>query len=266
MALDLSSVFAKTARSNEHLDELKERVRERLEPGDFTVSMELNAGATEHVWTFRAPRGTDFTEISLCVGDCVHNLRSALDHLVYSIAVHESGRNPPPDETVLAFPLTKTSAEFKKAKNRIRTLSINLQKVIEKVQPYNRTTRGLPCVLGALARFDDTDKHRLLKVVALLPRFNSTAVGWENVEGEGHQIKVNGEWAADGLKDGTEMCRMLFSSPQPRMYGTFNGTFFLGIRHELGPPTSGISEVVGLLTALIDDVQAVVKTVSEAVV
>jgi hypothetical protein len=39
------------------------------------------------------------------IGDCLPNLRCALDHLVYAIAIHESGQSPPPCEGSLAFPI-----------------------------------------------------------------------------------------------------------------------------------------------------------------
>lgn len=225
--------------------------------------MQLNADATEHVWKFHAPRGTDFIDVSVCVGDCIHNLRSALDHLVYAIAVHESGQNPPPDENVLAFPLANKPSEFKRAKNRIRTLRIGVQKAIEQVQPYNRTTNGKPSALGVLAKLDDIDKHRLLQLVALMPH-STRAGGWENVVGE---KKITfGDWPKVGMSDGAVICTMSFSFPQPNFKGTFEGTFSLALRHELEPPYSGITEIVRLLNAVGAEVESVVKTVATAVV
>lgn len=263
MSLDLSSVFAKTTRSKENFEEVKTRALARLKPEDFQVSMQLKPDGTEHVWKFHAPRGTDFTDISVCVGDCIHNLRSALDHLVYAIAVHESGKNPPPDENVLAFPLANKPGDFKKAKNRIRTLSVGVQKAIEQLQPFNRSTNGKPSAFGVLAKLDDIDKHRLLQVVALVPRFRSTSLGWENVEGENHKLTF-GDWPEVGLKDGSIICTMHFNSPQPNMKGTFTGAFFLAIRHDVGPPYSGITEVLQLLNGVGAEVEYAIKTVGTA--
>src|SRR4051794_32749877 len=42
---------------------------------------------------------------SLVAGDCVHNLRSALDNLIYAIAIYQSRQNPPPDDKSLQFPI-----------------------------------------------------------------------------------------------------------------------------------------------------------------
>jgi hypothetical protein len=265
MALDLSSVFAKIARSKENFDEVGIRAAARLKSGDFKVSMELNPDATEHVWRFHAPKGTDFKDVSVCVGDCIHNLRSALDHLVYAIAVHESAKNPPPDENILAFPITTKPGDFKRAKNRIRTLSIGAQKAIEKVQPYNRVQNGSPSALSLLGRLDDVDKHRLLQVVALVPRFRDTILGWENVEGENHKVTIR-DWPETGLKDGSVICTMNFNSPQPQMKGTFKGTFFLAIRYEVEPSLSGIMEVSKLLNAVGAEAEYAIKSVATAVV
>jgi hypothetical protein len=263
MSLDLSSVFAKLHRSTENFEEVKTRVSTRLNSGEFRVSMQLNADATEHVWKIHAPNGTDFTDVSVCVGDCLHNLRSALDHLVYAIAVHESGQNPPPKESTLAFPLANDPAEFKKAKNRIATLSSGAQDVIEQMQPYNRNTNGKASAVGVLAKLDDIDKHRLLQLVALMPHSTSLG-GFENVVGEKKMSIV--DWPKVGLSDGTVICTMSFSSPQPNFKGTFKGTFSLALHHEFGPPYSGITEIVRLLNAVGAEVEAVVKTVATAVV
>ena len=71
---------------------------------------------------------------ALMSGGCVHNLRSALDSLVYGIAIHETGLNPPKDEAQLQFPITSSADKFDKQKYRIRTLSAAVQSEIEKVQ------------------------------------------------------------------------------------------------------------------------------------
>jgi hypothetical protein len=263
MSLDLSSVFAKLHRSTENFEEVKTRVSTRLKSGEFRVSMQLNSDTTVHVWRFHAPKGTDFTDVSVRVGDCLHNLRSALDHLVYAIAVHESGQNPPPKEGTLAFPLANSPAEFKKARNRIATLSSGVQDVIERVQPFNRTTNGKASAIGVLAKLDDIDKHRLLQLVALMPH-STTLSGWENVEGEKKVSIV--DWPKVGLSDGAVICAMSFSSPQPNFKGTFKGTFSLALHHEFGPPYAGITEIVRLLNAVGAEVEAVVKIVATAVV
>src|SRR5262249_22828213 len=62
-------------------------------------------------------------ELSLIVGDLLHNARSALDLLVTSVAwdfASESGSQlTPADERKLFFPVTRTESDFDKAAKKI---------------------------------------------------------------------------------------------------------------------------------------------------
>lgn len=79
-------------------------------------------------------------ELSLIVGDLLHNARSALDLLVTSAAwdfAFESG-SPlnPADERKLFFPVTRTQSDFDKAAKKIEPyLSEEIMTRIRIVQP-----------------------------------------------------------------------------------------------------------------------------------
>jgi hypothetical protein len=74
------------------------------------------------------------------VGDCLHNLRSALDNLAYELAVAPTGEPLPSNiEGKSAFPIFKTKAEFdNKSKRMIRGIHPDARTIIERLQPYNR--------------------------------------------------------------------------------------------------------------------------------
>lgn len=74
---------------------------------------------------------------SLELGEMLYQLRAALDASIYECAILESGKNPPPDENALEFPICRTQAEFNKAAWKIKPLKDERRRIIESVQPYN---------------------------------------------------------------------------------------------------------------------------------
>lgn len=101
--------------------------------------------------------------LPLMVGDCVHNARSALDHLVYQLAL--LNKSPNEAATKTSFPVCLTSKEFKNATERkvapyIRDTAF---REIENLQPY-KTGNGDRDTLWILSQLDIIDKHRLLIV------------------------------------------------------------------------------------------------------
>lgn len=84
-------------------------------------------------------------ELSLIVGDLLHNARSALDLLVTSaawdFAAASGGELTPADERRLFFPITRTESDFDKAAKKIEPyLSDETMTRIRIVQPWSLTS------------------------------------------------------------------------------------------------------------------------------
>ena len=93
-------------------------------------------------------------EVSLIVGDAVHNLRTALDHAVCSIAVANG-------KTIdgVSFPFARQEAEYDvAAKEKVRKLPQAVRRLIKRLKPYG----GGNNLLHLLHRLDLHDKHRSL--------------------------------------------------------------------------------------------------------
>jgi hypothetical protein len=116
-------------------------------------------------------------DFSLLLGEMLYQLRSGLDACIYQATIYATGKNPPPDDSQLEFPLCPNQPEFlKQAKRRLSALPQNIQNEIERLQPYN--TPSLPpedmikdlnrslAILHDLAR---KDRHRRLHVVGAWP-------------------------------------------------------------------------------------------------
>jgi hypothetical protein len=97
------------------------------------------------------------------VGDCVHNARSVLDHLVYQLALLNEA--PKEAATKTSFPICLTSKEFRNATNGKVAPFIKVPALteIEKFQPY-KTEDNERDILWILGQLDIIDKHRLLIV------------------------------------------------------------------------------------------------------
>jgi len=95
-------------------------------------------------------------ELNTIFGDCIHNLRCVLDHLVVALAVENGGD---PNDRRTAFPVCMTATGFQHERGRsLHFLNAAAQDFIETVQPYNR--HGNPWTLVELSFLDNRDKHR----------------------------------------------------------------------------------------------------------
>lgn len=114
-------------------------------------------------------------EVSIICGEVVHQLRSCLDHLVWSMVL-KAGNVPARNNQ---FPISKLSKTFMNdSKNMLKGVPAVAQAKIEKIQPYNSKTPE-ENYLGILNELSNTDKHRNLNIIA------AVHVGFETVSVKG---------------------------------------------------------------------------------
>lgn len=104
-------------------------------------------------------------DLSLIIGDCVHNLRAALDNLALELAiVFKRGRVSKSIESDSGFPIFKEQnpSEFNRM---LRGINPRAKAIIEDLQPYKRGDGLRNDYLWQLHWFDVQDKHRLPEVV-----------------------------------------------------------------------------------------------------
>jgi hypothetical protein len=94
----------KLNRANEHIKAVELCVDDWLRTDAYTIVREINpeTGDTVHRAKIKSPPPP---EISLLIGDAVHNLRSALDHAVYFLAERSFGTLTAEIEHALMFPI-----------------------------------------------------------------------------------------------------------------------------------------------------------------
>jgi hypothetical protein len=156
-----SSCRAKIARADQHLDALYRETDGWGDGDPFVIARESNADGSEHVFRLRYKVQPDVWRWAVLLGDALYDLRCALDHMVYALAINQTRKDPPDDDASLAFPICSEPRFFEKSRGRIASLNEITQAAVEKAQPYNRLKPGKWFApLWWLSQLNDIDKHR----------------------------------------------------------------------------------------------------------
>lgn len=171
MTLSLAGALAKVARAEEHLRTLEDEIRAWREDEGATFSSTHNPIATERRFYIDYLRPPNAARWALLIGDCVHNLRSSLDHVVYEL----SGPEPPErcefpifrDRDLYFLPAENRSGGLHKIRG-IQHEGVRI--LVEGAQPWQRPNRTQDHELWVIHQLDIEDKHHLLVPVGTVPR------------------------------------------------------------------------------------------------
>ena|GEM_PF-3531305 len=226
--LDLSSSWAKLERAKEHFNELRAGIAEvcgsKLEI-PISRKYEPEQGAIVYRIDSLVQIPDDW---ELIVGDCVHNMRCALDHLAWQLALrYFNGVEPQDQKTIrqIQFPVISDYRLWPGHPNRkfvTAADSINL----EKCQPFSFVGPTPPRsmhLLEALKLFENTDKHRKIELMQHTPiSISFTAPDYsEWRDCEPLAIRSDGEFAFYTSeinippKAGDEVARVLINATGP---------------------------------------------------
>lgn len=162
----LDGIRLKLARAQKHLDEVA-RITKPFEIGECRVVPERSADGSAVLWVVHLPPVPD--TLPVVIGDCLFNLRSALDHTVWQLVKANSAR----PTTRTAFPIAASAAAYKRASARgLAGVSAQAESIIERFQPYHG--RGNP--LAILSTLHNIDKHRRLNLVTAVA--SDTSLLW----------------------------------------------------------------------------------------
>lgn len=209
-----------------HFRRVRNEVDAFLHPESYLIRTEPNADATEYRFYVEFVESLPSARWGLIFGDGVHCLRSALDHCVYAIAIKESGLDPPPDERVLAFPITENSSSWDRARWHVRSLSEEAKAAIAGLQPHRGPDEFVLRPLGGLEELDNADKHRSVRVVAVIPLFNDA-----NISGLLSSQEVTIDHRLVPLKDDTPFATLELDRPTPNVQVRGGLAFDVGVPH-----------------------------------
>ena len=205
----LRGPLLKLARAKEHFTELREKAEAFLatEPYDWSMETEEFGDGTREYRISASVNDYAPTELGLIAGDLVHNLRAALDQVIW----RHSAASERDERT--AFPIYLTEEKYRaNAPSKIRGLSEEGQAIIERWQPFQLGEGADADPLAMLQRLSNTDKHRTLLAAAVVQKRAPVLVGY-------------GEWKIEEfdyfnptitqLLEGTEVMTFVTSGEPP---------------------------------------------------
>lgn len=238
-------VNVKINRGDEHLQTLNDEIQEWGQPESYEFFGEHSEDRKVYMLGVRFQRQPDFAKWAAMTGDALANYRSALDYIVYALAVTDTRSDPPPHESRLAFPITSSKENFADAVRRKRLFGLSDQVVaeIKRAQPYNRTDVGGE-MLTRLRDLNDPEKHRKLAVaVFAVNQPKDIRIG--PVSGP-FNLEITGE----ALYDGAPLARVDFPNPHPPV----NVQLDLTMRVRLADEPPGGPAVVSVLQQIREEV------------
>lgn len=206
-----AEVNVKINRANAHLKDLDTKIKDWAKPESYEIVGQHYDERTVYQAHIRYLNPPNLAEWAAITGDALTNYRSALDYMVYALAVAETGVDPPPHASELAFPITSSKKLWDRLikRNRLADLGPAQIAVIEQAQPYLRSDAGGDA-LTRLRDLNDPDKHRILNI-SVFGIHSPKDIRLE-VE-QPFELTIIGE----PLYDGAPIAQVIFEKPHPPM-------------------------------------------------
>jgi len=212
----IDGIREKVKRAIKHIGELDGRIKAFSADEPYTIGAKPHpVPAIEHTTLYVESIKTIPPDFSVIIGDAVHNLRSALDHLAWQLV--EAGGGTPGKDTY--FPICRDPNGAQKYASAIGQGEINkmlpgAHKVLREVQPCFSGDD----TLWHIHELDRFDKHRVLITLG-------TGYGeWYLMVGGGQKITF-GQWARVPLEVG----RHIINLPNATYSRESHQNFKLGI-------------------------------------
>jgi hypothetical protein len=208
----------------------------------WTAQDDSQSGYRIYRLTYAKPIPVD---VPWMVGDAVHNLRSALDHLAFHLVSTFTNGNGPFKE--LYFPIAETFDKFNKSLIRaskcksssgavVQRLRQEAIEAIKRIEPYE-TGKGR--ILYHIHKLDIIDKHHMLVVVgamnpthtmspSAIARYRkSLGISADEIgpQAEAAAFMTDSIRVKFPLKAGDELHRVLLTEVNENMYFTFEVAF-----------------------------------------
>jgi integrase len=244
-AVDLSDVFAKLDWAERHIETFRQTVEDfearKPAPFGFRTEKQPRADGSVEYELYAIVRKPPPRELALIAGDVAHNVRSALDHLVYALSLAKAQRSGKTQ-----FPIFTDECRFKvlgvpmieSIKGPERTLIENVQPFAaavhdtltrderparaEKTQPHGWTDREIDELLQAAQRIARQPESRqdytpLLRLTARLGLRPGEVLGlqWGDFDKAESVLHVQRQWCLHGEYGPTKTAAGVREIPLP---------------------------------------------------
>lgn len=161
----LNSVELKIFRAARHIQALQAELEGYFKGNPGKMVREPNTPDDVAVFTFRSP-GPIPARFGLIIGDCLQNLRSSLDYLVWELVLVA---NKQPTKNNM-FPICSTRERFQEAvdkRDRLLGIAPEAVALIESLQPYHLGQDFEKATLLVLDDLANINKHRRILLTDL---------------------------------------------------------------------------------------------------
>lgn len=221
----------KLDRSLSQLNELLDKMRQWGNENSIKLKAEFldqRLGFEVKVENFENP--LIFEEWSILIGEFLHNLRSSLDNLAFSLA--RIKKSLPENPSQIYFPIFMTEMEFnQRAKTKLlRHFTDEIGTLITILQPFQRAKpeiAGNPqsdC-LAILHQFSNSDKHRNPAILLMIPEgtlMHSQSIAFYSEDDAALNVPPQVEIFVDSLKSGLVLMRHKTNKPIKEVSGNMN--------------------------------------------
>ena len=255
------SVELKLARALAQIRALEEAVAVWVNANPLIATCELREGRLGFRVTqqeFLQPAPLDHW--GLLVGECLHNIRSALDNLAFALArLH---RDPPDRPLRVAFPIYTDKAQFERnGRGNIDQLPQAAALLIERLQPFQRDGSA---ALGTADRdalvllqwLSNADKHRVPSIVLIAPTeiTHSFSPAFLSDEDAAANVPPDATFWGGPLKPGAVLLEYRTKYPLASASGRFDGKAIVALQtiHEpsaVVPTLQALHQYTALVSA-----------------
>ena len=161
MSMYLDAIDAKTSRAKTQLSQLKLKIDEYVSSPQVRdrIKVEFEEEGRCNVTLERSAYPDEFVEWSVTIGEIVHNLRSALDHLVWQL-VRDNGNQPSEANSFPIVSLANRDDWERISKNKLKGVSDEMKERIRRIQPFAVGARYDVTALSRLNHLSNVDRHR----------------------------------------------------------------------------------------------------------
>ncbi len=205
--IDLTGSWFKLKRAKEHIDAFHRSVEDKLGPHPIQYGLASKFDPDQAVFVFYIDRLVEIDDCwSLIIGDAIHNLRGALDHLAWQLAIRHCNGVEPKDPGSIHFPI-----EIDRSKWPRNFFDTSDSAKIEDLQPFNEDSAAkaqkLPHPFVMLRCLSNGDKHRMIQVTSHHPAtYTIPKITLHDCEFRGQNIGLTAFWGEPKL--GEEIIRV----------------------------------------------------------
>jgi hypothetical protein len=192
------SAHAKLKRAHGHIEHLRASIREAGQGDPYRLPLRVQGEPETGGKTLRVGALPDKAEEwGLLIGDAIHNLRCALDHIWWALAIKHLEREPTEQEaSSIQFPILKPGGNWDPG-NHTGWVGAEATEIAAEAQPHNGLDGGEIHPLAVLRVLSNADKHRV--IAATVHVLGETTIQMRRIKGEGEISGLIG--TAESIQD-----------------------------------------------------------------